>query len=72
MFLMCVFGDDGGGGGCGLQGKNRTVVIALAEQLGIRDHHVPQSFLQLYFRKLQKQKKNPPLPTTAAAASDSS
>lgn len=45
-----------------IKGKNRRAVIALADQLGIVSHHIPQSFLQLYFRHLaakQKAKKSP-------------
>jgi hypothetical protein len=41
-----------------LQGKNRMAVVALADQLKLSEHHIPQSFLQLYFRKLQKEKND--------------
>ncbi|KAL6054238.1 Adenylate cyclase domain-containing protein, variant 2 [Balamuthia mandrillaris] len=40
-----------------IKGKKRGDVIALAKVLGMDEHHIPQSFLQLYFRQLQKRKK---------------
>eukprot|EP00026_Physarum_polycephalum_P006854 Phypoly_transcript_06907.p1 GENE.Phypoly_transcript_06907~~Phypoly_transcript_06907.p1 ORF type:complete len:479 (+),score=78.07 Phypoly_transcript_06907:25-1461(+) len=39
-----------------IKGKNRHDVLNWAEKLHINEHHIPQTFLFLYFRKLKKKK----------------
>jgi nitrate/TMAO reductase-like tetraheme cytochrome c subunit len=44
-------------------------VVAVADKLKLSDHHIPHSFLQLYFRKLHKEQNakaaaSTPAPTT--------
>lgn len=48
-----------------IKGKNRMAVVAVADKLKLSDHHIPHSFLQLYFRKLHKEKAaaSTPAPT---------
>jgi len=41
-----------------IKGKNRHDVLNWAEKLHIIEHHIPQTFLFLYFRKLKKQRTN--------------
>jgi uridine kinase len=50
-----------------VKGKNRKAVVALADQMKVSDHHIPHSFLQLYFRKLQKEKKDNSVAVSSAA-----
>lgn len=40
-----------------IKGKNRTEVLNLSKRLHVAEHHVPNSFLDLYNQKL---KKRPP------------
>ncbi|KAF2072413.1 hypothetical protein CYY_006270 [Polysphondylium violaceum] len=39
-----------------IKGSNRREVLGFAEKLKITGHHVPQTFLYLYFKKLKKSK----------------
>eukprot|EP01132_Coremiostelium_polycephalum_P001148 gene1148-1455_t len=39
-----------------IKGQNRREVLSFAEKLKITGHHVPQTFLYLYFKKLKKNK----------------
>jgi len=39
-----------------IKGKNRQEVQTLSNKLGLTEHHIPQSFLTLYFIKLGKTK----------------
>jgi len=40
-----------------IKGKNRRDVLSWAERLHINEYHLPQTFLNLYFKKLRKQTK---------------
>eukprot|EP01111_Echinosteliopsis_oligospora_P011176 TRINITY_DN3621_c0_g1_i1.p1 TRINITY_DN3621_c0_g1~~TRINITY_DN3621_c0_g1_i1.p1 ORF type:complete len:488 (+),score=101.30 TRINITY_DN3621_c0_g1_i1:32-1495(+) len=45
-----------------VKGKNRHRVLEWAEKLNIMEHHLPQTFLILYFKKLKNPKKVKPRP----------